>query len=247
MGGHESKGLLSMTRIDWTTKRKATVAAHTVMNVLQDLDISLGHFLSTILAPDADLQPSAREKVRRFISGTTAHGLPLDIVKSIVNHPHATSYRAQRPVETPFPIPDYASPPAQSSVSPDPSHAEHPPPSQAARPPTANILRAFFVDETLNQIRCEVQSLSKLEVFRSDDGDAGYSWTRVLAFHFSSVMAHVLESAPVLWSVITTAAIGDAKRSVQIRETMRSSENKSGRGSNNARDPWLVSISADVS
>ena len=53
-GGHESKGLLSMTQIDWTIKHKATAAAHAVMNVLQDLDISLGHFLSTILAPDAD-------------------------------------------------------------------------------------------------------------------------------------------------------------------------------------------------
>ena len=71
------------------------------MNVMQELNLSLGLFLSTVLAPDADLQPSAKEKVRRFISGTTAHGA-VDIVKAIFNHPQATAYHNRRPVETPF-------------------------------------------------------------------------------------------------------------------------------------------------
>lgn len=106
---------------------------------------------------------------------------------------------------------------------------------------TQSKLRQLFAAETLSLIQSEVQQLSEVDSLRSNDGLTGYTWNRVLSFQFSTITNHVIEAAPLLWSVLTTAAIGNEKRGDRIRETMQKSENKSGRGSNNGRDPWLVS------
>lgn len=198
-----------MSRIEWTEHRKGENAVNVVMRVMQDLSLSLGLFLQTILSPRANLAPSAKEKVRRFVTGSTAHGNPVDIVKAILQHPHATVYYSNgRPVETLFPLPSYSHPPPQSSVSASFCDTEESS-SESHQPSTANLMRALFVDETLKQIRNEVQSLVNLDELRSNDGATGYTWGRVLSFRFSVVMKHIIKSAPILWSIITTAAIGD--------------------------------------
>ena len=258
----ESNSFRFVTGIEYHERLENLNGADIVLRILRRQKLTIGRFLLEVLGPPSRLNSSSRQQVHAFLAGRNVDGHPLRVIEAIINHPDANEFTAGQPTRPIFRYPPHSIPPNNSCVYPGENVTRvlpmFPSPANATAAstvvpaesstgshqpwpfnhPAANVIREFCTQQTMKEVEAEMECLADLETFRSHDND-GFSWPRILSFRFSEVTAEVLTAAPVLWILLTTAAIGSS-RSSRIGHVMADRANSTGRGSNNARDPWLV-------
>ncbi|KAF8310443.1 uncharacterized protein EI90DRAFT_2956624 [Cantharellus anzutake] len=113
--------------------------------------------------------------------------------------------------------------------------------TEAQTPTTYWGLQRYFLSCTVERVTSEVSLLEADPSVQSVHDAGQLSWGSVTDFSLSSLRDRVLALAPITWTLLTTIAAGGGKH-VTYRETYNKNK-KTGRGSNQTRDPWLVSIS----
>jgi hypothetical protein len=105
-------------------------------------------------------------------------------------------------------------------------------------------LKQYFAQKVLELVNQEMTQLAGDDLLKAGEHTA-LTWAKVTSFSFTGIQTMVKEKAPLLWSVLTMAAIGpNVTRLAKARE--EAIEGARGRGSNNRRDPWLVCASDNI-
>lgn len=228
-------------------------SAAVILNTLARQDITLGRFLSIILDPEnlGSMNRTNRTKLLNFLQGQNPGSHPVDIAQAMANHKYArdkpsTSASEEDVLTFPFPFPSYSVPPPSSSVSSNTLQAALQNVADYAemsfyKVPASRALRNYAVHETLIVIEKEMESLVQADELRtSGAGDGAFSWKFILNFSFVSLLHVILLEAPILWTIMTTASVGE-RRGATLKKVREEARGGGGRGSNNFRDPWLVS------
>lgn len=258
--------------------REAGSGTQVIFNVLKKQNIVFGQFLAKCFGnPDA-LTNGGMQTIMRFLHGESKGPQAVDVVRAIYQHKFSrqnssTGHLIPARFTTSKP---YATPPAKSpSISEADAHAtadipSHnlnlptsesseitpPVPPLSATPPVPEAhekrayytLQKFFVEETIELASSEIGSLSKREEVRALDG-GNFGWQTIVACSFTSLQWLVMHTAPIMWHILTRAAVG-AKRDVSLGpdEPVRDLESAlpaqnvdSASRTRTPRDPWLVS------
>lgn len=232
--------------------RESLDGAGPVLHLLRERGLPLGRFLSVVFDKERwdDLDQPSRKQIEWFLHGATKGGHPVDVVRSIFDHPQS---RSKQGTVQQFIFPECSVPPSSSFDSPEQEKEAllvlRPPDTSDGAGRSQLCVRArdallpFFVDTVVAEMSREADHLMRDEVMKgptSGRTDEKLSWDSLTSFSFGLTMLHMIVYAPIMWILLTSAAIGK-NRSARIKEVNSSEENESGRGSNNTRDPWLVS------
>jgi len=101
-------------------------------------------------------------------------------------------------------------------------------------------LKQYFLCEVLEEINSEIKTLVKESTLHVE-GSVALSWSKTTVFSFMQTQELIQKKAPALWSVLTMAAIGNGNIGRLLGIWKEAKEGAGGCGSNNMRDPWLVS------
>lgn len=116
---------------------------------------------------------------------------------------------------------------------PEPSSAEAR--VSAALPSAHAALQAWALSLVLHQIDLEMRSLTAGEVLRASN--ASFTWDFLFNFSLGTAQDAIVTTAPFLWLILTTVAIGG-----RMRRGVSSGQTKDRKGRRiNRRNPWLVS------
>ena len=100
-------------------------------------------------------------------------------------------------------------------------------------------MKQYFLCEVLEEINSEIKTLVKESTLHVE-GSVALSWSKTTAFSFMQTQL-IQKKALALWLVLTMAAIGNGNLGCLLGIWKEAKEGAGGCGSNNMRDPWLVS------
>lgn len=182
-----------------------------VMAVLGYLHITIGAFLLQLFDGDemSHLTQPTRISLTRFLGGTSALGTrPVDVVDAIYRHPYGCEHdRSAQPIYN-HPLPPYAQPPNTSALDSESDNTDSEPtiiPSTSNH--AHNALRTWAISLVASVVNGEVTRLAQDPVLRPSD--MGITWSFLFDFSMATLQTLVIEKAPVLWTIITSAFIGE--------------------------------------
>ena len=213
--------------------------AGVVLSVLKHQKLTLGKFLHTLLTtPSEALSDSTRKSLSSFLKGNGKHSA-VDVVRAIYEHPF--SRRPGPPAAILPPSFSFSLAVAECTDS-IPSHTAIEAGAEAVRAPQpARVeLRDYFVKEVCKEVGKEMIALTKGDNLRGVQSQAGqgYTWAFLMGVSFDMMQRFVVSTAPILWTLLTSAAMGE-KRAEHLKQVYAARQGN-GRGSNHVRDPWLV-------
>lgn len=186
-----------------------------VFAVLKEQGIVFGEFLRACFAPleETDIARGPKQSIMNFLQGKGKFH-PADLVDSIFNHKHSKTPTpgSPKPLKPLLQLPPYSIP-RTSSESVPPSANE---PLQGILPNRHALeplvrARDTIMQWAVNLVRDLVEEegllLTNRDEFRSKTG-TGFTWDKVDDISFDHLGEIVMDDAPVLWTVLTAAAIG---------------------------------------
>jgi hypothetical protein len=219
---------------------KELSGAGVVLSVLKRQKLTLGKFLHILLTtPSEDLSDSTRKSLSSFLKGNGKHSA-VDVVRAIYEHPFS---RRTGPPAVMIPPSFSFSPVAVECTEGIPSQAATEDEAEARVPRPARVeLRNYFVEEVCKEVGKEMVALTKDDNLRGAQEQAGqrYTWTFLMGVSFDALQSFVVSTAPILWTLLTSAAMGE-KRAGHLKQVYAARKGE-GRGSNHSRDPWLVCL-----
>jgi len=206
--------------------------AGVVLSVLKHQKLMLGKFLHIVLTtPSKDLSDSTRKSVSSFLKGNGKH-LAVDVIRAIYEHPfsfHPGPLAAMLPPSFSF------SPVAAECTDGISSQTAMEAEAEARAPqPTQVELCDYFVEEVCKEVGKEMIALTKGDNLQGAQAQAGqrYTWAFLLGVSFDMMQSFVVSTAPILWILLTSAAMGE-KRAEHLKQVYVARKGK-GQGSNHA-------------
>ncbi len=258
-------GLSISTPTVYTTQNKKEKAASAIqagphfilyLGVLSLYPIYIGQFLVVILDPKNEdrLMQNSQSALAAFLQGWTVVGTqPINATRLMFHH--CLSQDGPRDANTAYhPLPIYAQPPTIPSFHPQSISSSLDSMSDVTSTPglgfdTRSIwngvrahcsLKQYSFHEVLEDINSKIKTLVK-ESTLCAEGSVALSWSKTMAFSFMQTQELIQKKAPALWLVLTMAAIGNGNIGRLLGIWKEAKEGARGCGSNNMRDPWLVS------
>ena len=170
---------------------------------------------------------STTESLKHFIQGHTKENHPIDVVRALYNHPYA--HLSHRYEPSYLPLPEFTIP----------LNDHQPVPDSNEKGCTYSELQQYFVDQSLKHTKFEMNRLLHEDYWHASSSETGrFDWDVVLGFSIESIQIILMTKAPVIWMLLTLLAVEHHRP--QLAEA-RTQSKQGGQGSNNARDPYLVS------
>src|SRR5258708_3623380 len=102
-----------------------------------------------------------------------------------------------------------------------------------------SLVQRSFGEQSIKHIKREMDTLLHDDYWRATNLETDrFDWDVILSFSIESAQSIIMENAPIIWMLLTWLAV--EYRRPQLVET-RTQSKQSGQGSNNTRDPYLVS------
>ncbi len=197
---------------------------------------------------------NSQSALAAFLQGQTIAGTqPINATRLMFHH--HLSQDGPRDANTAYhPLPIYAQPPTIPSFHPQSISSSLDSMSDVTSTPglgfdTRSIwngvrahcsLKQYSFHEVLEDINSKIKTLVK-ESTLCAEGSVALSWSKTMAFSFMQTQELIQKKALALWSVLTMAAIGNGNIGHLLGIWKEAKEGARGCGSNNMRDPWLVS------
>lgn len=241
------------------------------MRVARAYGLPFGNFMMKLLDPSKTYilnQTATATQLGRFLKGR-AVVTPVDMVEAMRVHPysvpHATNGSVIHPSTTN--APSSSVPPSSSAAychNPTPNNhgSDGPEPREAddedgvggpddggtSSPFAFHALDEWAAHRTRVRVQREVRSLATLEMLRAVTTQETLSWSALLSFSIAPISAAILQAAPVLWSIMTAAAVPKSATNGRIEGDHSEGWPTDSKGRRKTtRDPWLVSSPCPLS
>ncbi len=193
-----------------------------ILAALCQQNLTISQFLATILDPNNEdkLTSNSQSSLATFLQGWTTTGTqPIDTVKLMFHH-RLSQDRLNQTGTAYHPLPIYARPPTILSLHPQSIPSSLDVTLDGTDNPGFNTrsiwdgvrarssLKQYFLHKVLEEVSSEVENLVE-EGSLHAEGPAVLSWINMTTFSFTQTQELILKKAPVLWSILTMAAISD--------------------------------------